>query len=442
MIRYCLPALLLFAITAPVSAQWSQAGLFSTVIHFQACAFHSLDSGLFVYGANNPGPNPVGTEGGLLLTDDGAASGGYYVWYEPSTNLEDIDLKMVDGKPLYMAAGHELYNRSIVVRPFAFPEYPIGFDSLRTGTGRYYRAIRMRNDLVAFTAGGDQFGNGIIDMSTDTGATWSNIAVLPGQPVSRLHFVNDQLGFAATGGYSRLNSNGVQVPDSGAIYRTVDGGLSWQQVFADANTGFSDVEFVSEDIGVATRNDGVFLRTVDGGDNWAPALNTFAGNYILSGITFRPDGMGFATAYRTDGTAAYILASEDEGASWYFNFGTGSLNSPRRLYDVYFSDDAHGYANGHIRPLRSNGLITSEEEMKAPGAGALFPNPADERTVLHVTQAGSMVQLFDGLGRCVWNGRAEGAGPFNIPLAHLASGHYTIRVVNEVGVESHTLIHR
>ncbi|MFN6115156.1 MAG: hypothetical protein ACK46C_04670, partial [Flavobacteriales bacterium] len=135
-----LSALLALLALNTLHAQWLPAGVFSTVIHFQGAAFHSADSGLFVYGANNPGPSPSGTEGGIILTDDGAASGGYYLWYEPSTNLEDIDVKMTAEGPLYLAAGHELYNRSIVVRPFNLAAAPLGFDSVRTGVGRYYRA--------------------------------------------------------------------------------------------------------------------------------------------------------------------------------------------------------------------------------------------------------------------------------------------------------------
>ncbi|MBL8000740.1 MAG: T9SS type A sorting domain-containing protein [Flavobacteriales bacterium] len=433
-----LPAVLLLN---TLHAQWVGAGLFASTNHFQACAFHTLDSGLFVYGANNPGQGSVATEGGLLLTDDGAQSGGYYVWYEPSTNLEDIDVKVTPNGPLYMAAGHELYNRSIVVRPYLFPAYPIGFDSVRTGVGRYYRAIRMRDDLVAFTGGGDALGNGIIDMSVDTGATWTNITVLPGQPVSRLHFVNDQLGFAATGGYRRLVNNGISLPDSGAIYRTTDGGISWLQVHADPDNGFSAVAFNSITNGVATRNDGVIMHTTDGGSTWAPAVNNHTGTYILTGATFRPDGSGFVTGYRTDGTAGYILFSDDGGATWDLNFSTASLNSARRLYDVYFYDNAHGYAMGHIRPLRSNGLITELEELEG-STTVLFPNPTESDATLQLLPGDERVELFDALGRQVWSGTSLQAGPFIIPAGDLAPGRYLVRVVGNGAVRAHALIRR
>ncbi|MBK8497810.1 MAG: hypothetical protein IPL52_03080 [Flavobacteriales bacterium] len=165
-------------------------------------------------------------------------------------------------------------------------------------------------------------------MSTDTGYTWTNVAVLPGQPVSRLHFVNDQVGFAACGGYRRLLNNGVQLADSGAIYRTNNGGADWQLVHSSNLAGFSDVAFLNEDIGVATRSDGAMLRTSDGGDTWIPASVSISGNYVLTSVTFRPDGMGFASAYRQDGTEGLILIKgDDAGETWHEQFQHERLQS-------------------------------------------------------------------------------------------------------------------
>lgn len=416
-----------FLIGMSAFGQWAPGGLFSSSLHFQASAFHHLDSGLFVYGANNPGPFSPATEGGIILTDDGATSGGFYLWYEPSTNLEDIDVKMTGGKPLYMAAGHELYNRSIVVRPYLFPSYPFGFDSVQTGVGRYYRAIRMRDDLVAFTGGADQAGNGIIDMSTDTGFTWTNIAVLPGQPVSRLHFVNDTLVFAATGGYSRLTNNGIALPDSGAIYRSTDGGLSWAQVHADATEGFSDVEFVNDVIGVATRNDGVILRTTDGGDTWFPATVNLPAPIVMTSLTFRPDGIGFATGYRTDGLSGYIFISTDGGATWYENYNSSGLNSARRLYDVRFFDDAHGYACGQIRPLRTTGIVTSVQEERS-ALVRVHPNPASDQVTIDTGHGpDGRVEIMDAAGREVISFNTSGRMQ-RVDVGALSPGSYLVRV--------------
>jgi hypothetical protein len=415
-------------------AQWEASGILAITNHFNACAFHQVDTGLFVYGANNPGPSPSATEGGILRTIDGANSEGGYIWYQPSMFLEDIDVKVAGGKPWYIAAGHELYNRSVVVRKTLGSLNPLQFDSVRTGVGRYYRAVRMRNDLVAFAAGGNSAGDGIIDMSLDTGSTWANIAVLPGQPVSRLHFVNDQLGFAVTGGYSRLFNNGLLLPDSGAIYRSTNGGMDWEQVHASTITGFSDVEFLSADIGVATRSDGAILRTTDGGDTWTPATVVLAGSFVLTSVVFRDDGVGFASAYRADGTEGIILSSIDGGANWGFNYSTAGMNGARRIYDLYFFDDAHGYASAHWKPLVTQGLVTSVQEHD-DSRFELYPNPSTDRVTLRTMDDGSLpVELIDAMGRVVLRTRTAGRETRIDPEA-MAPGLYMLRVGEGMGMQ-------
>lgn len=427
MIRPLLILALLLAATL-VKAQWVSGGIFSTVDHFQACAFQDADSGLFVYGANNPGPGSFSNEGGVIRTENGDLGGGYYVWYEPDMNIEDIDVKVVDGFPYYLAAGHQDYGTSVILKQIMGGS-TFFFDSVRTGFSRYYHAVRMRSDLVAFAAGGDYLGNGIIDMSTDTGATWANVSVLSGQPVSRLHFVNDALGFASTGGYRRLYNNGVFLPDSGAIYRTTNGGLDWSQVFADTVTGFSDVAFSSALNGVATRNDGAILRTTDGGDTWAPAEVDVADSVVMTSVTFRQDGAAFAAGYRMDGLGAFILMSDDDGATWYENFNTNGLNAGRRLYDLYFFDEAHGYACGHIRTFRTDGIAMDVQGIRAQGL-ELFPNPTDDQvTVRLASGAGALVEIMDAAGRMLGTLRVNGPTG-SIDVRALLPGAYLLRAIS------------
>ncbi|MBK7555500.1 MAG: T9SS type A sorting domain-containing protein [Flavobacteriales bacterium] len=426
----------LLFVSTMLSAQWVQGGSFGSSIHHQACAFHDLDTGLFVYGANDPGQG----EGGIIMTWSGLVGSGGYIWYTSPGNMEDIDVRMgINGRPIYLAAGHEQYQRSLVLHPYLAGGNAFQFDSVLTGNGRHYRAIRMRSDIVAFAAGGDQLGNGIIDMSTDTGYTWTNIAVLPGQPVSRLHFVNDQLGFAATGGYRRLFANGVNIPDSGAIYRTLDGGLSWTQVHSDTLTGFSDVAFLDASVGVATRNDGVFVRTTDGGDTWLAMNPPPLVPSVLSSVTFRPDGTGFAGVYRTDGVAGYILISTDAGQTWYENFNSSGLNHSRRIYDVYFFDDSHGYAATHIRPLRTNGLITGIPESTA-AVFDLYPNPATDAVTLTLGNVGTVdVEIVDAAGRTVRALRTS-EQQCVVEVSDLQRGTYLVRVRSGAAVQCRRMV--
>ncbi|MBL7984744.1 MAG: T9SS type A sorting domain-containing protein, partial [Flavobacteriales bacterium] len=259
------------------------------------------------------------------------------------------------------------------------------------------------------------------------GSTWAQIAVLPGQPVSRLHFVNDQLAFAVTGGYSRLINNGLLLPDSGAIYRSTNGGMEWEQVHASTLTGFSDVEFQTSEIGVATRNDGAILRTTDGGDTWTDATVVLAGEFVLTSVVFRDDGLGFASAYRADGSEGIILSSSDDGANWGFNYSTAGMNGARRIYDLYFFDDAHGYASAHWKPLVTQGLVTSVPRTDAVGF-ELFPNPASDVVTLRtMVDRRSPVELIDAVGRVVMRAFTTGRETV-IDLEDLSPGIYKVRM--------------
>jgi hypothetical protein len=203
--------------------------------------------------------------------------------------------------------------------------------------------------------------------------------------------------------------------------------MDWEQVHASTVTGFSDVEFLTADIGVATRSDGAVLRTTDGGDTWTEATVVLAGSFILTSVVFRNDGLGFASAYRADGTEGIILTSSDAGASWGFNYSTAGMNGARRIYDLYFFDNAHGYASAHWKPLITDGLVTSVPQ-QANARLELFPNPSSDVVTLRNMDDGSLpVELIDGMGRVVLRTRTAGRETV-IDLEGLAPGLYTMRV--------------
>ena len=59
---------------------------------------------------------------------------------------------------------------------------------------------------------------------------------------------------------------------------------------------------------------------------------------------------------------------------------------------------------------------------------ALYPNPTTARTTLTGTQPGSLVQVFDALGRVVTSATADATGTAALALpAGLATGVYVVR---------------
>lgn len=70
---------------------------------------------------------------------------------------------------------------------------------------------------------------------------------------------------------------GVVVGTRGTIFRTTDGGVSWDRVPAPTTASLRDVEFVDDRRGWAVGQRGTVLTTIDGGRSWTPeATGTIA----------------------------------------------------------------------------------------------------------------------------------------------------------------------
>ena len=105
-----------------------------------------------------------------------------------------------------------------------------------------------------------------ITLSNFAQSTWYQMSVPTGQNLNDIQFVTDQVGYI--GG------------DSLALLKTIDGGLTWNEVNHQglANQMSADhiqeIEFTSELIGYVTLENGPFLyKTIDGGLNWAQVQN-------------------------------------------------------------------------------------------------------------------------------------------------------------------------
>ena len=182
------------------------------------------------------------------------------------------------------------------------------------------------------------------------------------------------------------------------------------------------------------------LRTVDGGDTWIPASVSISGSYVLTSVTFRPDGMGFASAYRQDGTEGLILISDDDGETWHEQFSTSGFNHSRRIYDLYFFDDAHGYASTHIRPLRTNGIVMDIPAEEGASFG-IQPNPATDMITLTLDESGPFaVEIIDATGRVVRSLKLLGVLRIEVPVNDLPAGTYVVRLRGDGMMSNRTMV--
>ncbi|TDJ00670.1 MAG: T9SS type A sorting domain-containing protein [Caldithrix sp.] len=186
------------------------------------------------------------------------------------------------------------------------------------------------------------------------GQTISGWQTLRNAPVVPRHndvfFVTPKLGWIVNG--------------SGQIYKTIDGGNSWQLQFEQNVTHFRCVGFLDSLRGWAgnvgfgefgTTDTTVMYRTIDGGTNWSP-FNSFTG----------PKPKGLCGMYVLNDSAIFAVGRV-RGPS-FFAKTTGSGNTwiskdmsayAAGLIDVYFFHPDSGYAVGltNVEHSNSSGVV-------------------------------------------------------------------------------------
>lgn len=74
---------------------------------------------------------------------------------------------------------------------------------------------------------------------------------------SHIYFVNEKIGWVV----GSINRDGV-------IYKSIDGGITWEQQFLLANNSIQTIAFANTLVGWAIGESGIVLHTKDGGVNW------------------------------------------------------------------------------------------------------------------------------------------------------------------------------
>ncbi|WP_276372163.1 YCF48-related protein [Chryseolinea sp. H1M3-3] len=172
----------------------------------------------------------------------------------------------------------------------------------------------------------------IIYKTTDGGVTLEEVLVTTSSPdpyyvpAGQLYAVNDDVIFS----YSDY-----------ALYRSLDGGDTWDLMTYDYGFYARDMQFISGTIGYRMELFGSIVKTEDGGTTWNEL-------YTRDGQDSNP----YTTLFFVDTNIGYKAGSKfskttDGGVTWniiYTNFNGD-------VFDVYFTDAFHGYVATRQRYL-------------------------------------------------------------------------------------------
>ncbi len=295
--------------------------------------------------------------------------------------------------------------------------------------------------------------------SSDNGASWSNINALPSDTMSPYpnqkpanHFFSQLSACGTKNAYMILKyidtviGNNSDYDYHTRIFQTTDAGRRWWEFnnapalpicyvvyFRDSMTGFMGCD------------SGAIFRTTDGGQNWS--RNSITNNQVITSIGFLNDTLGFCGAEN-----AQIFRTTDGGLTWrndslrIGNDGT-SKNVSERFDQILFPDSntvVMTTRNGFYR--RKLNTLPLASVASAPGGNLfqylyihLYPVPTSN--TLNVQLDGMYIAaaetlncgLYDILGRHVMdltneaqNGNNGYTSVFSFNVNKLPDGVYTL----------------
>lgn len=177
-----------------------------------------------------------------------------------------------------------------------------------------------------FIAVGDA---GTVLLSNDDGLTWQRIEPFTDKKFRSIAVV-DSLTLYAVASYDNNFSD---------IYKSSDGGFTWNLIYNTLIMSLRDIHFVTDSIGYAVGNIGKVVKTVDAGNTWIDFTTaSLSGN--LRAVYFLNPDTGFVG--RTNTTGA-MFKTENGGLTWSQVFGYGGQG----CYTIKFLNDTLGYAGAY-----------------------------------------------------------------------------------------------
>lgn len=294
--------------------------------------------------------------------------------------------------------------------------------------------VEFPSKNVGYLVGGGP-NNVAVFKTVDRGQNWFDVSPIWSSVFYNASFLNVDTGFI-----SGLGSK---------IYKTFDGGESWEVVFPSSLGGpyYRWLQFTSVDTGYVGASetgyaDALLLKTTDGGLNLDPAWPTvftlppFSSNKNFQFLTTKIGYAGINDIYKTvneggswseltvlnnslsmalfflsedtgytagnDSFASAIYKTFDGGNSW-FQCETQYPDSQYYINEIYFLDKDYGYAVGPFGVFMktTNGGGFTEIDNLVPGVTfSLHPNPAKDQLILSLKLSGirSEVAIIDLLG--------------------------------------------
>lgn len=391
----------------------------------------------------------VGASGRLLKSYDEGSS--YYNYNQAVTyaDLEDISFPRAD-------TGYAIGTMGEVIKS--------------TDAGKNWTILPQgpfsRLNGVWFTSADRGFvtTDSAVYATGDGGLSWNKVLSAPGW-MTKIQFINSRTGFVIGEG-------------QGLVYRTDDGGATWQLLYQDELEWPRGMHFVDSNTGYIALSYSV-IKTTDGGNTWSQTnfnsndphcmlLEAFFVNsqvgyvagFSSNSIVYKTtDGgntwseLDFSDSYFT-GLSIYFI-NENQGflgcdGSGFFQTNDGGLTWTRLEYmtgyhdAITFSPDGTGFvvgSNGKIMKTNNKGMVPVVSPDNPKSEFTLYPNPATDEITLSCNDVTGTahVRICNISGSCFYDSNHTGNN-FRINVSSLTSGFYFVIIYTNKGIEVSRLV--
>lgn len=165
---------------------------------------------------------------------------------------------------------------------------PIHWQPVITGTSNTLKDIFFVNTQNGWAVG----KNGTILVTYDGGQSWTQQTSGVYSHLNAVHFVNANIGWIAA--------------NNGFVLKTTDGGINWikKDIVTSIYDYLTDIKFINSQVGYVTGDDAVY-KTINGGETWNRISTYNLGNYF----DFFNESIGYAS---------YGHTTINGGQSWQY----------------------------------------------------------------------------------------------------------------------------
>ena len=266
----------------------------------------------------------------------------------------------------------------------------------------------LNNDTLFTTAVSNVTDSMIFFKSIDHGLSWNRKAFFDFSLENYVFFTSLNTGYISSGGF---------------VFKTLDGGMSWQNVYTDISAFFMSNYFLTDSIGFLLAVSGEILKTTDGGFVWLPQ-NTNGNNDAKRSMQFVNSNIGYAVG-GNGLSPGFVLKTIDGGSNWTLDYA-----SSETLIDVYLPSPNVGYACGEGGTiLKYVGDVGMADENRQASLMA-YPNPTSNKFTLQTTSrsSNSTITILNSIGNIIL--KSEIRSPkIEIDLSSHPAGIYFVKVI-------------